>query len=448
MNWDATNTTEKACFDKLSSIGQTELLAHFDTLDPQQKSHLIRQISSLDIPLLHRMQSLTQEHLNVSMEPFQHYSRIGNVSLQNVGQHLVRDGKVALVVLAGGQGTRLRYSGPKGCYPVSLIQQKSLFQLLMEKVKAAGVQAGRALQLSIMTSPLNRAETEDFFARHDFFGLDSAQITFFSQNMWPFLDLEGKLFLEKPGQIAYGPNGNGAFFKCLVETGIWERWNQQGVQIVNCVPIDNPLADPFDEELFGTHVQERSDATLKVIWKRDAEEPVGVLSQINGKTVVVEYSEMTQQEKTAVDELGNLKYRLANIGLQCFSIPFIKKVANQDLPLHKAKKEAALDGKKILAWKFEEFIFDALPFADHVHALLYPRELTFAPLKNLKGEDSISTVKEALLAFDKQRYAMVTGVKPPEEARFELAPQFYYPTPELLQKWKDRPLPKEEYIHE
>lgn len=446
---------ERDCYAKLRLIGQEHLLAYWATLRPAQKEILQSQITSLDIDLFHRMQS-AKGHLKHSLEPFSFYSQIGDRERRARGMRLVTEGKIALVVLAGGQGSRLRYSGPKGCYPVTLIKRKSLFQLLAEKVKAAGIQVGRALQVAIMTSPLNHVETETFFAQHAFFGLTPYQVNFFDQTMWPFLDLNGDLFLESPGQIAQGPNGNGSIFQRLVASGIWEKWSQSGIEIVNVVPIDNPLADPFDFELFGTHAQDNCDVTVKATLRRDARENVGVLAQMEGKTTVIEYSEMSAEDKSAADAQGNLKFGIANLSLFSFSMPFIQKIGAQKLPLHRAKKAVSAmtpEGSILFpeapnAWKCEEFIFDALPFAEKIQALLYPRSITFAPLKNLKGEDSIDTVQEALLAFDRQRYAEVTGVQPPQEARFELAPPFYYPTAEMLKQWKGRPFPKEEYIHE
>ncbi len=447
---------EQDCYNKLRSIGQEHLLAHLPSLSPTQKQSLHSQIASLDVDLFHRMRAIAKGHVMQTISPFTSYSYSGDKQRQELGMQLVREGKIALVVLAGGQGSRLRYRGPKGCYPVSLIKHKSLFQLMAEKVQAASIQAGRALQVAIMTSPLNHLETEIFFAQHAFFGLRPSQVTFFDQSMWPLLDEAGNLFLEGPAQIAFGPNGNGAIFKRLVEVGIWEKWRQGGIQIVNVVPIDNPLADPFDFELFAAHAKKACDVSVKATLRRDAREHVGVLAQVNGKTTVVEYTEMAAVDKEAVDNDGKLKFGIANLSLLSFSMAFIQKMGSQILPLHRAKKQVvafdpegqvvATDGPN--AWKFEQFIFDVLPYAGNIQAIVYPREATFAPLKNLKGEDSIASVQAALLAFDRQRYEQVTGVKPPQEARFELAPLFYYPTAEMLKKWKGRPFPKEEYIDE
>jgi UDP-N-acetylglucosamine/UDP-N-acetylgalactosamine diphosphorylase len=452
-----TPLSKAACYEKLHSIGQEHLLNYWPSLRPDQKAQLQNEVAGLNVALLRNLQAFIEQPLVKVIEPLNSYSYQGDTNRQKRGQQLVQEGKVALVILAGGQGSRLRYEGPKGCYPVSLIKHKSLFQLLAEKVKAASILAKRELEMAIMTSPSNKDLVEIFFASHAFFGLAPHQVHFFCQQMWPLLDLKGNLFLETPSQIAKGPNGNGGLFESLVVAKVWEKWKNDGIELVNVIPIDNPLADPFDFELFGFHIQEGCDVAIKAIKRDDPYEPVGALAYVDGKVGVVEYMEMCATDKKRVDAHGNLKFNLANLSLFSFSLPFISHVATQALPLHRAKKAVKvldLEGQcshvpdRPNAWKFEEFIFDALLFARHAQILLYPRALTFAPLKNLEGESSIRSVQHALLAFDRHIFTQVTGVALTHETRFELAPQFYYPTDAWLKKWQGHPLPKEEYIDE
>lgn len=452
--------SKEEAFAKLNSIGQENLLKHWETLTAYQKENLTRQISYLDIPLFLRCRN---EMLNQGEKkkipkatPFTEYSTAGNLEDEKLGFELVKEGKVALVVLAGGQGSRLRFDGPKGCFGITHCLNKSLYQLLAEKIKAANKQLNRSIEVAIMTSPLNHVETQTFFVKHAFFGLHPAQITFFYQKMWPLLNFQGDLFLEEKDQIARGPNGNGGVFQRLVEWEIWKKWQKMGVEMVNVIPIDNPLADPFDFELFGFHARNGKAVTIKAGVKRKAEENVGVLGLIDEKPAIIEYLELSDEDKFAEKSKGELKFALANLGLYCFSMPFIYEASKLNLPLHSAKKAVKWlneEGKTVVsslpnAWKFEEFIFDVFPVAPGVKALLYPRQSCFAPLKNLKGEDSIDTVRAALLAYDRQVFAKVTGNEPPPDAVFELAPQFYYPTEELLKKWRGKPFPNKDYIHE
>jgi UDP-N-acetylglucosamine/UDP-N-acetylgalactosamine diphosphorylase len=450
--------TNEGCYQKLQSIGQTHLLRYWHALNSTERENLCREITELDLSLYQRQRSLILKGKEKKMhyEPIREYSLVSDSNIKEKGFEIAREGKVAIVVLAGGQGSRLRCQRPKGCYAITPILCKSLFQFLSEKIRAAGRQSGCALEVAFMTSPLNHAETLEFFKKGAFFGLNPQKVNFFNQKMWPFLDLKGNLFLESPSQLARGPNGNGEVFRALILSGIWDKWERKGIEIVNVLPIDNPLADPCDHALFGFHRNENCDVAVKTTHRYSPYEKLGVLARIDGKTCVIEYSELDEKERFAVDQDGNLKFHLANLGLMSFSMPFIKKASLCQLPLHSAKKSVnALDeqGKVFFpeqpnAWKFEEFIFDVLPFANKVKTILCPRELCFAPLKNLSGEDSIATVREALLDFDRRIFFNVTGIEPPRGARIELDPQFYYPTEELKAKWRGKPLPQESYIHE
>jgi UDP-N-acetylglucosamine/UDP-N-acetylgalactosamine diphosphorylase len=438
--------------DKLNALGESGLLSAWGSLDKVQKDNLLQQITLIDAVFLHRQQEelLQPQQLEIPFEPFTSYFQSGNEEDALSGRKALEEGKCACIVLAGGQGSRLRMEGPKGCFPLSNINNKTLFQLLAEKIKAASKQAGRPLQAAIMTSPLNHVETEFYFVSNAFFGLDPRQITFFYQRMWPFLNFDGHLFLEAPDQIARGPNGNGGVFRRLVEIGLWKKWRELGVEMVNVIPIDNPLALPYDHELSGFQQRRGSDVVVKAAVRENPEEKVGVLVQVDGKPRILEYFELNREQKKQIESSP------VNIGLYNFSMSFIKRISETYLPLHLAKKAVKRwteKGEEKIpdepnAWKFEEFIFDVLPLADRCDALLYPRETTFAPLKNFSGEDSIETVKKALLNSDRKRYAEVTGIEPPEKAIFELSPSFYYPTENFLKRWRGKPLPSEDYIED
>lgn len=443
-------------FEELRNLGQEGILNYFDSLTKEQQSQLYKQIESIDIHTFQIQQHMLlfrQSFCIKNFEPYKNFAVAGNSKDFNVGKELIAAGKVGCLVVAGGQGTRLRFEGPKGIFPVSLIKNKSLFQLLAEKVVAAGKQAGRTLPLAVMTSPINHVETVVFFEKNNFFGLEKEQISFFSQSMLPMLSEKGDLFLEERDRIAMGPDGNGSSLNHFWKQGLWEAWFKQGVHYLNYILIDNPLADPFDAELIGYHHNQGSQVTVKCTPRKDPFEKEGILVTHENKVKVIEYSEFPENEKHSTNSDGSLKHICANLSMFVFQMDFIKKAVKENIPLHMAHKAVKMllaDGRSTQspepnAWKFEKFIFDVLPLAEKVGALLYPRNRCFAPLKNSIGTNSIETVQAALLANDREVFFEITGKIPPSFP-FELSQEFYYPTPELLQKWKMQELPRTDYI--
>lgn len=439
-------------FKKLTSINQTHLLNYYEELSDEQKNHLLTQIDHINLDILKLQQQLLQQTASQILPeilPFPNPPNSGNPADFDHGKKMIAQGLMGCLIVAGGQGTRLRIDGPKGIFPVSPYDHKSLFQLFCEKVAAAGRQAKRMLPLAIMTSPENHQATVAFFQEHHFFGLDPQQVSFFSQGALPMLDGSGNFFLKSKDTLATGPDGNGLALHHFFHSGVWSAWHEQGVRALNFIVIDNPLADPFDAELLGHHVRCHEDITIKCIARKHALEKVGVLAQssLNTQTVVVEYSELPESLAGSTRPDGSLVFSCANISLFCFSMDFIKLAVQNpaSMPLHKAFKAVSyLDNSgqtqqalEPIAWKFETFIFDLLLQAKKVGALLYPRDQCFSPLKNYEGNDSIATVRQALINNDRRVFEEVTGL-PSEKEVHDIPQDFYYPTPEFLKKWGSR----------
>jgi UDP-N-acetylglucosamine/UDP-N-acetylgalactosamine diphosphorylase len=282
-----------------------------------------------------------------------------------------------------------------------------------------------------MTSPQNHEETVRFFQANNCFGLDEDQLDFFQQGELPFLDQEGHPLMEDKNKPLLGPDGNGGALYHFAKSGIFGKWKSKGIRYVNFILVDNPLADPFDAELFGYQIRTKSDLAIKCIRREDPDEKVGVLAEREGKIIVVEYSEINETLR------NNLQlYGLANLSLFCVRDDFIdacvKNHSTQEL--HKALKPAKSFSKEVMAWKSEYFIFDLFPLAKHPAALLYPRESCFAPLKNIDGEGSPSRVANALIRRDQEAMEAITGIKV-TAFPLEISQQFYYPTEDLLKRW-------------
>lgn len=336
-------------------------------------------------------------------------------------------GQVGCIVMAAGHGSRLGYNKPKGCFPITRIKKKSLFQLLCEKLKAASQLYQTPLEMAFMISEDTSEEIQHFFQEHRFFGAEENSLHFFESEQWPLLDFEGS-----PNGF-FGPSGNGCLFKKFYKSPLFANWKKKGMKHVCVISIDNPLADPFDADLINFHAQNGYEATIVGIEKKDPLEKVGMITEFENTIEIVEYGH----------EKGG-KPLAANAGIYLFTLDFIEKAAKMVLPIYRVKKSC--NGSKVAnCYKLEQFIFDVLPSSRKVGVLLKPREECFAPLKNFEGEDSILSVQNALQKFEKKRLENL-GLNCPTASAFELSVDFYYPTFELTKRWQSKNLADLEYI--
>lgn len=321
-----------------------------------------------------------QENLKLDVN---HY---GNSQDLLHGKALIQQGKVGCLIVAGGQGTRLGYEGPKGAIPVTPVTGKSLFQLFCERTALAG----HNLPLSIMTSPSNHTQTVAFFEKHAFFGLNPSQISFFQQGTLPLLDDHFQPLLGVPE----APDGNGHALHHFFKAGIWKTWKEKGVTFLNVIFVDNALGDPFDAECVGLTARKNVEATLKAVPRLAPYEKMGALAEEGGKLKVIEYFELPKEGSS---------FAYSNTGMFCLSMAFIQYLVEDikaEFPLHFARKKSPdVKGKEV--WKCERFLFDLLNYARSSCVLVYPREQIYCPLKNATGEYSLETVKAALLKLSK-----------------------------------------------
>lgn len=437
----------------IRALHQEPILEQVNQFTPAEQVVTMKQLESIDPVTLKLQQSLlkqAEEKRLDKIEPLKNVRDASTIEDLSVAEDLLKKGQVGCILVAGGQGTRLGFDGPKGCFQITPALRHTLFHYISERVKGASDQAGTALRLAIMTSPLNDAATRQYFLDNEYFGLHPERVSFFVQGMLPFLNKQGEIFFESPGKIAFGPDGNGSCLHAFHASGIASSWEKAGVKYVTFILVDNPLADPFDKRLIAAHVDANADVTMKCIARDQVNEKVGVVVENNGKTAVLEYSEMPKKEWEEKNAKGELTYRIANLSLFCFNMSFINQVAKETLPLHKAFKAAQhLDqagkivaAKDPYAWKFERFIFDVLPYAKKTQAILYDRGDCFAPLKS---SEDVVRVQEALTAYDRIKMAELTGNEAPEQL-LEIDPAFYTPTERLKKLWHGRRTPASDYI--
>ena len=415
--------------------GQGHVLRHFPELSAEVRAAFLEQLRSIDLEQVRELadgcspaeaagspERAPAPVVLLGEEPAKH-SRTQAIAR---GKELLRAGKVGVFLVAGGQGTRLGFSGPKGCFSVGPISGKTLFQLHAEKIRALGAESGTPLTWYIMTSEANDVATRDFFEKNAFFGLAKEDVLFFKQAMNPALDENGKLILEARDRVFLSPNGHGGSYAAFATSGALADSERRGIKHLFYFQVDNPLIRIADPLFMGLHDLTGSEMSLKVLRKTGPDEKVGVVALEDGVPKVIEYSDFSPEESARVDADGELVYWAASVGIHAFRMSFFKRVADGSvsLPYHVAhKKIPALDehGQKVdlPGRKFERFVFDALPFAENPLNLEVARSEEFAPVKNKEGVDSVDTARELLLA-EYRRWLEAAGIH--ATGRVEISP--------------------------
>ncbi|MBR1920560.1 MAG: UDPGP type 1 family protein, partial [Kiritimatiellae bacterium] len=347
------------------------------------------------------------------------------------GEKELKAGRVAALLVAGGQGSRLGYDGPKGCYPIGPVTLAPLFYFHARKILARSLRYGAPIPFYVMTSEANNEVTVRCFEENDYFGLDPHDVFFFTQGMWPGMTADGRIILDAPGHVFMSPDGHGGLLAALKRSGALDDMKRRGVESVFFFQVDNPLVEVADPAFIGFHVSNESEYSLKLCAKRDPYEKVGMPMQFGAQYRMVEYTEMTkdQCERRAKD--GSLYFLYGSPAIHVFDRAFLAREAGKDMPLHLAFKKipsVGADGKVVKpsepnGYKFEKFIFDILPNARRAAFLAFDPKDEFAPVKNAEGADSPATCKAALQA--KWRRALAeAGVDVKEGVPVEIDPAY------------------------
>ncbi|MCA9740521.1 UDPGP type 1 family protein [candidate division KSB1 bacterium] len=405
-------------YKSAQTAGQSHIFRDWDALSEIQQQQLLLQIKSIHFNEItnlaqHHIHDDESTHFSGKIEPV-HAIPIPKTTEQkliaqkmcHIGEEALQSGEVGVLLVAGGQGSRLGFDGPKGIFPITPVLQKSLFHLHAEKIKALSVKYRTRLPFYIMTSQANHAATLAFFAKHDYFGLDSADVFFFQQGMLPALDGTGKMIIDAPGHLFMNPNGHGGVLEALAESSALADMQKRGLQHIYYFQVDNVLAKICDPVFLGYHIEAQAEMSSKVVAKRDAYEKVGVIGKIDGKLGVIEYSDLSEQDKTATTDTGELRYNAGSIAIHIIDVAFIQQFAQHDLglPWHVAHKKIPYlneDGQLVQpdapnGYKFEKFIFDALAFVNKSVVMEVDRDEEFSPVKNSTGEDSPQTAQQAM----------------------------------------------------
>jgi UDP-N-acetylglucosamine/UDP-N-acetylgalactosamine diphosphorylase len=441
----------------LDPYNQQHLLAFWDQLDATQQAALSAQIRAIDFdlirtlyqrrdarddlrPLIDRAAPLPAFRLDATQNLFT------PAQARRCGNEALDAGQVGVILVAGGQGTRLEFAHPKGMFPIGPVSRQTLFQIHVEKVIARARRYGVRIPLYLMTSPATHEETVAFFAAHDRFGLPPDELYIFCQGTMPAVDAAtGQVLLESPGRIATSPDGHGGLLDAVARSGALDDMQRRGIRHLFYLQVDNPLADICEPEFVGYHLLARSELSSQVVAKRDPLERLGNVIEADGKLLVIEYSDLPDDAATRRNADGSLAIWAGSIAVHMIEAVLLRRLsaAANRLPFHVARKKVAhvdSSGKRgepteSNAVKFERFIFDLIPLARNAIVVEVDRGSAFAPIKNASGaKDDTPETARGLMSAMHRGWLRRAGAEVADDVPVEISPLFALDAEELAAK--------------
>lgn len=470
-NPPAAPASREALLARLQPSGQQHLLTFWDSLSPAERSTLAEQIACVDFERVKRLfheqhaeqdwAALARRAAGPPAVRLADETEESRADARRRGEQALAAGKVGVALVAGGQGTRLGFDQPKGMYPIGPHSRSSLFQILLEKVWAVGRRYGVRVPLYLMTSPATHQDTIEYLEAQRYFGLAAEDVTIFCQGVMPVVDaVSGELLLAGPGELLLSPDGHGGMPAALQVCGAFDDLRRRGVDLLFYMQVDNPLVAVCDPEFLGHHLLAGSELSTQVVAKRTPLDRVGNVVSIDGRVQIIEYSDLPEDAARQLLPDGTLKLWAGNIAVHAFDVGLLERMSDgeHELPFHLARKKAPyfdVSGRRVEpfkpnAIKFEQFIFDLLPFARHAIVVEVDEARNFAPLKNEPGalRDSPETVQAQMAALHAE-WLREAGVEAPPGVVVEISPRFALDAAELATKL--RPglrLTESVYFHE
>ncbi|KAJ3339867.1 UDP-N-acetylglucosamine pyrophosphorylase [Gonapodya sp. JEL0774] len=438
---------------------QAHVLTFYDSLKPEEQKTFLAELASIDIDRCNSIfakatqgpPAAAAQHSDLKPLPEAMVdSTIGADESKtkkwwDVGMEHIMKGECAVILMAGGQGTRLGSSAPKGCYDISLPSHKSLFQLQAERIlrlqNIASHVNGSPVVIPwyVMTSGPTRKDTEDFFKAHGMWGLKAENVIIFEQGVLPAFYPDGRLLLASKGSLSLSPDGNGGIYAALRTQNVLADMRKRGVKYVHLYGVDNCLVRVADPVFFGYCISKGADCGAKVVRKSSPTEAAGVLAVKDGKINVVEYSEISKEMAESVHpRTGQLLFGAANIANHFYTTDFLEQIQvfEKQLEYHIANKKVktvdfpsgnAVSPTTPNAIKLELFVFDVFPHSKNFAVLEVDRTEEFSPLKNAPntGVDDPQTSRRDILA-QHRRFLEHAGATTDSTLELELSPLVTY----------------------
>lgn len=393
----------------LADYGQEHILRYYDELSAEEQNSLLAQTEKIDFSILSALDSKNNAALKRGkIEPISAVTAAdiarNSEEYRSVGLDAVRSGKVAAVLLAGGQGTRLGFDKPKGMFNVGVTRELYIFECLINNMMKVVSEAGKWIHLCVMTSEKNHDDTVGFFREKNFFGYNADFVHFFVQDMAPSVDFNGQIYMESKSRISSSPNGNGGWFSSLVRSGLLARLKAEGVEWLNVFGVDNVLAKIADPLFIGAIIKSGAQSGSKVVAKTAPEERVGVMCLEDGKPSIVEYYEMSDEMINQRGTDGELAYKYGVILNYLFGISKLEEINKTKMPIHTVDKKIPymdengefITPDKPNGNKFEALIIDMINQHDSCMPYEVERGKEFAPIKNPDGVDSVISARKLL----------------------------------------------------
>ncbi len=445
---------------RLAPWGQEHLLKFWSELSPAQQNELAAEIDAIDFALIKKL-AHGDQHVDGAAALLKRaqppaafrldasQNSITPEQARSAGEAALRSGKIGVLLVAGGQGSRLGFEHAKGMFPIGPVSGASLFQILFERIVAVGKRYGVRVPLCLMTSSATHAETVAYLDHTGRFGLPAEDLFIFSQGVMPAVDEKtGQVLLAEKGHLALSPDGHGGTLAALESSGGLANLRGRGIEHIFYLQIDNPLVRICDPVFLGYHLLTKSQVTTLAVTKRTPEDKVGNLVQVDGQLQIIEYSEFNKLDAALIgrrDDRGQLLYWAGNTAVHAFELAFLEQMAAGagKLPFHIAHKKVpfvdptgnTVQPKENNALKFERFIFDLLPAAQKAIVVECNEAEEFAPVKNASGSDrdSPETVKAQMTALHTS-WLEKAGVKVKAQTPVEISPLFALDEQEVSRK--------------
>lgn len=401
----------------LKDNNQEHIIKILNKLDTYNQEKLIKEIDKLDF---NQIKELYNDEKKYDLNKIEHIKYIDKYGIdeevlkkyKQMGEEYIKEKKYAVVTMAGGQGTRLGHTGPKGTYKINTIKgEKYLFEIIVESLINAKNKYGVYIPWYIMTSKANNIQTVEFLKMHNYFNYPAECIKIFIQNEIPMISDDGKIIIDENYNVKEASDGNGGIYKCMKKDGIIEDMKNKGIEWIFVGGVDNILLKIVDPILVGATISENNLIASKSVVKAYPEERAGVFCKINNKPRVIEYSEMTPEMCKKTDANGELVFGEINILSHLYNIKALEKLSEKKMPYHKAYKKCdyidenltLIKAEEPNAYKFEAFIFDGFEEFENMTVLRVRREEEFAPIKNKTGNDSPETAEKLYNNFMKNK---------------------------------------------